>query len=159
MAALVLTNCKIQLGTAWTGTAPGAPGTQSISGTISGPSDISAFTTMVEIPKKVDTKEWTNYGSGGYILKTPGLKSASLKIGINQDFASSQIDSIIRGFGLGTLVYYDITPTNAARSATNPSEVGAAYITSYTPIVGKVGDLLVLSLDWDVTGKFDTLTS
>lgn len=159
MAALVLISCSVQLGTAWTGTAPGAPGTQSISGTITSASDISVFATAVEVPKKVDVKEWTNFGSGGYVLKTPGLKSAALKIGVNQDFAASQLDSIIRGFGLGTLVYYDVKPTSAARSATNPSEVGAAYITSYTPIVGKVGDLLVLTFDWEITGKFDTLTS
>lgn len=159
MAALVLQSCKIQLGTSWTGTAPGAPGTQTISGTISGASDISVFATAVEVPKKVDVKETTNFGSGGFVTKAAGLKSASLKIAVNQDFASSQLDSIIRGFGLGTTVYYDVQPTSASRSATNPSEVGAAIITSYTPIVGKVGDLLVLSLDWEVTGAFTTLTS
>ena len=159
MAALVLTNCKIVLGTTWTGTAPGLPGTQTISGTISAGSDISVFATMVEVPKKVDTKETTNFGSGGYVTKAAGLKSASLKIAVNQDFAASQLHSIINGFGVGASVYYDVMPTNAARGATNPSEVGQAIITNYTPIVGKVGDLLVLSLEWDVNGAFTTLTA
>jgi hypothetical protein len=159
MAALVLTNCKIQLGTSWTGTAPGGPGTQTVSGTINSGSDISVFVTAVEVPKKVDVKESTNFGSGGYVTKAAGLKSASLKIAVNQDFASSQLHSIINGFGLGTSVYYDIQPTSSSRGATNPSEVGQAIITSYTPVVGKVGDLLVLSLDWEVTGAFATLTS
>lgn len=159
MAALVLTNCKIQIGAAWTGTAPGGPGSQTVAGTITTASDLSVFATSVEVPKKADVKESTNFGSGGYVTKAAGLKSASLKIGVNQDFAASQLHSIISGLGLGAVVYYDVMPTNAVRSATNPSEVGQAIITSYTPVMGKVGDLLVLSLDWEVTGAFATLTA
>lgn len=161
MAALVLLNAKVQLGAAWTGTAPGSPGTQTVAGTVSAPTDISAYTTMIEVPFKVDTKDWTNFGSGGYVLKTPGLKSTSFKIGLNQDFAASQIHAIIQTTlgGLGSLIYFDVMPTNAARSATNPSVVGQAIIDNYTPVVGKVGDLLVLSFDWPVTGAFATLTS
>lgn len=159
MSALVLTSATIQVGTAWTGTAPGTPGTQTISGTVSSPSDISAYVFQVEAPWNVDTPDASNFGSGGYVVQLAGMKSVGgLKLGINQDYAGAAIDSLVRGW-FGTTVYIDVKPTSAVRSATNPSAVYAAIVSQYIPVVGQVGNKAMMSLQWQVTGAFAVLTS
>ena len=160
MAATVLTNAMILAGAAWTGTSPGAPGTQTIAGTITSTSDLSAYCTNVELPEEVNMVDAANFGSGGYMIRLPGLKSAGIGLGFINDYAGSALDQILRvTFGFGTLIYLDIKPTNSARSATNPSFVFATYISDYKPIVGSVGALSAPSVNWQTTGAFGYLTA
>lgn len=161
MAALVLTSAMPQAGAAWTGTAPGLPGTQTTSGTITSASDLSTYCTNVAVNVKAAMLDTTNFGSGGYHAEIPGLKTGQVGLGFNQDYAASALDVIIRTTlgGLGTLVYFDIKATSASRSATNPSFVFAAYIADYTFITGNVGDKNTTMLPLTPTGAFAWLTS
>jgi hypothetical protein len=161
MAALVLTSAKIQVAAAWTGTAPGLPGTQTISGTLTTPSDISGYVTKVTLPEQVAMQPATNFASGGYEVNLSGLKSAQVQLELNQDYAAAALDTIIRTTlgGLGATVYIDVMPTSSARSATNPSYVFACIINSYAPVSGSVGNLATLSVSWPTTGAFGTLTA
>ena len=84
------------------------------------------MTTSVDLGLAADTLEYTNFASGGWKLNTVGLKSGTLQVNFNQDFAASQVDALFGlggtfGFGTGTVFYMDIKPTSAARGATNPS--------------------------------------
>lgn len=162
MAAFVNVSRKVQLATAWSGTAPGLPGTQTISGTLTSAQDISSFVRAGNPSTKVAMQDGTTFGSGGFVVQYPGLKSGDdITLDLVADYAASQIDVIIRTTlgGLGALVYLDLLPTNAARSTTNPSFVAAAYISAYTPVQGGVGDLGMGSLGLTITGAFGYLTA
>lgn len=161
MAITVLTSSQIQLATAWTGTAPGLPGTQTISGTLTSASDISAFVQSVGVETSAALQDGTTFASGGFVSNYAGLKSGTLTLNLLNDFAASQLDAIIRTTlgGLGATVYYDVKPTNSARGASNPSYVGAVILSDWKPITTQVGNLTVVSVSWSTVGKFDTLTS
>jgi hypothetical protein len=163
MAVQVFTNAMILMGTGWTGTAPGAPGTQTVSGTVSTATDedISLWVTEVGVDVSAEIKDGPTHGSGGYILRYAGLKSGTLTLAIIGDYAASSIDVFIRSTfgGLGASVYYDVKPTNSARGATNPSQVGQVIISHYNPVPMKVGELVAVTYTWPTTGAFATLTS
>lgn len=156
MAVFAMTSAMPQLATAWTGTSPGNPGTQTISGTLTTPTDVSAMCVQVSVSFEADELEYTNFASGGWRQKLAGLKSGMVQFDFNQDYAASQVDALFGlggTFGFGTTFYTDIKPTNSARSATNPSTVLQILNLSYTPIAGKVGDLAVVSLQFPFTGQ------
>ena len=159
MAIAVATTTKIQLAAAWTGTAPGTASTPS--GTLSSPSDISAYCTAVEVPFTVGTQDGTTFGSAGFTVKYASLKDGSLSLTLLNDFAATYLDSIIWSTlgGLGATVYFDVMPTSAARGTSNPSYVGAVIITDYKPIPVSVGGLAAVSVTWPTTGAFARLTS
>lgn len=162
MAALVLTNCSATIGTSFLATAPGLPGTQTIAGTVVAASGLTLDTYLrkVTLSDKVAMQDSTTFGSGGYTAQLPGMKSADISIELNQDFASSAIDTTFYGYYAGgSLVYLDVKPTNAARSATNPSYVYACYVGQYEPVNQKVGDLAVVTIPLMVTGAFTRLTA
>lgn len=164
MAAFVNTSRMILLGTAWSSVAPGIPGTQTIAGTITSPKDISGFVKSGHPSTKAAMQDTTTFGSGGYSAVIPGLKSGDdITFECLSDFAASQINSIVNtdlgGVNSGTLVYVDIKPTNAARSATNPSFVAAGYITAWTGGGGSVGDVAMAQLTISITGKFGDLVA
>lgn len=161
MAIQVLTNAQVQLSTTWTGTAPGLPGTQTISGTLASASDISAFVQSAGVETSVALQDGTTFGSGGFVSNYAGLKSATLTLNLLNDFAASQLDAIIRTTlgGLGATVYYDVKPTNSARGTSNPSYVGAVILSDWKPITTQVGNLTVVSVSWSTVGQFTTLTA
>ena len=47
---------------------------------------------------------------------------------------------------VGTVIPVEVRASSAARSAANPSYVGQALVTEYTPIKGKVGEAHAVSL-------------
>lgn len=160
MASFVALTAMSLSGTAWTGTAPGDPGSQTVSGTITSTTDWSSWSTSVSMDPKLAEVEFTNFGSNGFKQFKPGLFECDLTFELNQDYASSQVDATIWPlFSVRTLTYFDLKPTNSARSATNPSVVFAGYITSYNPFGVKVGDAVVTTVPVKVTGAFARLTS
>lgn len=161
MSAIVLTNATISAGAAWTGTAPGLPGTQTVAGTITTASDLSTYCTSVTLPLTIGTDDATNFGSGGFRVVLSAIKSTDVGLNLNNDFAASALNDILRTTlgGLGATVYLDVRATSAARSATNPSYVFACVITSLQPINGAIGSINSMSLTWPSTGKFEVLTA
>lgn len=157
---LVLTNAQILVGSAWTGTAPGLPGNQTVSGTIASPVDISQWVVSISTPFTADQKDSTTMGSGGWSSMALGIKHASVSIGVIQDYSASAFNATIWPyFDTGVVMYMDVKPTSASRSATNPSYVMAVLVASYTPVEGKVGDLVAPTLSWAVQAKAVQLTS
>lgn len=161
MAAFVNLSRVVLIGTSWTGTAPGLPGTQTISGTISSSTDISSFVMGGEFTGNTAMVEGTTFGSGGFEVKYPGLKSGDdITFEAVSDFAASQLYSVIAPlFAASTLTYVDLKPVSGSRAATNPSTVLAGYISKHSPYGGGVGDLAKASFTLTITGKFGDLTS
>jgi len=131
MAVFSMTSCFVGIGTSWTGTAPGDPGTQTVSGTLSS-TDLSTMITSIDISLAADELDYTNFGSGGWRQKISGLKAGTIQINFNQDFAASKVDALfgiggsLMPFGGSGSYYIEIKPTSSARSATNPSRRASA---------------------------------
>lgn len=162
MPAFVNTSRMTLLGAAWTGTAPGLPGTQTIAGTITTPQDISAFVRAGNASPQVAMQDGTTFSSGGFTVMYPGLRSGdTITFDCLSDFAASTLYPIVQTTlgGLGAAVFLDQKATNASRSATNPSFVAAGFISAWSPMGGSVGDLSAASLTITITGAFGYLAA
>jgi hypothetical protein len=162
MAVFALTSATLQVGTAWTGTAPG--GTSAASGTISSAVDISSLVNQVELSLEAEELDYTNFASAGWRQKIGGLQMGTVNLTLNQDFAASVTDAIFGlggtlGFGSTSSLYMDIRATSSARSATNPSYVLRFLNLGYSPISNGVGELATVSLSFPTTGLIARLTS
>ena len=157
-------NRMILVGAGWTGTSPG-PAVVTPAGTITTPSDISAFTVGGAEPGwDVADVDITNFGSLGYKQLLMGIISGTdITIDALSDFAASQLRAIVMttlGGPAGRLpVYLDIKPTNAARGATNASYVAETRISHWSGVMGNVGDKAAASLVLKVNGTFIELTA
>jgi hypothetical protein len=160
VATLVLTSATTLYGTAWaSGTAPG-PGNPTVSGTLTTVLDLSDHIKQVSLNMNVAMQDFTTFGDGAFISQKPGLKGADFSVDFNQDFAASNVDAAFGGgFLAGTLFYFDFKPTSAARSATNPSYIYAAYVSQWTPIGQTVGDRAAVTVPFAVTGTYARLTA
>ena len=69
-----------------------------------------------------------------------GLKTWSLDLEVANDFAASQVDSIIFPL-VGTQVAVVFRPTSAAVGASNPQYSGTGMLSTYNPVGQSVGDL------------------
>lgn len=162
MAVFALTSATIQVGTAWTGTAPG--GTAAASGTISSATNISALVSQVELSLEAEQLDFTNFASAGWRQKIGGLQMGTVSLTLNQDFDASVTDAIFGlggtlGFGSTSTLYMDVRPTSAARSAANPSYVLRFLNLGYSPISNGVGELATVSLTFPTTGVITRLTA
>jgi len=100
---------------------------------------MTSFTESITLSAEADAPEDTAMGDDWRSFLSGGLKSASLDVTFNQDFAASGNDTVLWPL-LGTSAAWLIRPTTAAVGATNPSFSGVAIITSYPPIGGTAGD-------------------
>ncbi len=169
MAQFVLTAKQVQIAAAWTGTAPGDPGTQTISGTLTSGIDISQYVdTGAEVGWNSDMVEKTNMASGGFRSYIAGLSSGDdIQIPLQADFAASamwdDLQTVFGSLGISrpgsSEAYIDIKADDASRGATNPSFVAAVLGMGVQPIQGGVGDLARHGLTLKVTGAFTLLES
>ena len=162
MTISVATTSTILLGTAWTGTAPGAAATPS--GTINSGSgtyiDATSYCQAVEVPMTSEMKDGETFGSVGFKVRYCGLKDGALTLTLLNDFATGLLDSkLYTLWSTQALTYFDVKPTSAARGTSNPSFVGAVYINDYKPMQVQVGNLVVMQYTWPTTGQFIRLTS
>lgn len=88
-----------------------------------------------------------------------GLKSWSLNIDFQQDFAASEVDATIWPI-IGTVVAVVVKPTSGSVSSTNPSFSGNVLIGGdYSPVGGSHGDLATTSVGWKGSGALTRATS
>lgn len=122
--------------------------------------DHSADIASVEIDLQGVQLDTTNYGSGGWTESIRGLRSGTLKMTFQQDFASTTVDDRINAlYEAGTAVAVAIRPTSASIGATNPEYQFNVLPLEHMPITGSVGDLGTLDLTWPITGAVTRATS
>ncbi|WP_435111873.1 hypothetical protein [Nocardiopsis synnemataformans] len=112
--------------------------------------NLSDFTRSVTISVEAEELEDTAMGDD-WRSRLGGLKSFSIDVEFNQDFAASAIDQTLWPL-LGTTVAFTLKPTSAAVSETNPEYSGSVLITEYTPLDGAVGDLATTSVSFPGNG-------
>jgi hypothetical protein len=162
MAVASLNTAYVAIGTIWTGTAPGTASTPA--GTLTA-TDLSGWVTNINAAGSMATNDVTTFGSGGYSAFVAGLKSGTVQFDLLQDFAAAATNALlglngtVRSFGSSSLIYVEVKPANAARSATNPSFVCAVLNANWTFMGAKVGDVPTISWSPVVTGAFAELVA
>ncbi len=113
--------------------------------------DLSTYCAKAELQVKVEDKDDTNYGSGGWHEHLGGLKQGTLNMEFFNDFAATFLDSIMWPL-LGTVVAFEVRAAQGARSTSNPAYTGNLLVEAWNPITGGVGDLATVSVAYSTTG-------
>ena len=119
--------------------------------------DLSSYVTSITLSQSADNLEDTAMGdtSRSYI---GGLKSGTVDIEFNADFAASKTEATIFPL-VGTSTAVVIKPVDASVSATNPSYTFNAICTEWDTLNGSVGEIATHSVSWPITGAITKATS
>lgn len=94
-----------------------------------------------------------------WVEQTGGLKSGTLAITFNDDYAASSVDTTLwSAFNTGTVVTFSTKPTSAATSATNPSYSGSVLPSQHS-IGGGVGELAAKTVSFPLSGAVTRATA
>ena len=119
--------------------------------------DLSTYVTSVTLSQSADSLEDTAMGdtSRSYI---GGLKSGTVDIEFNADFAASKTEATIFPL-VGTSTAVVVKPVAASVSATNPSYTFNAIVTEWDTLNGSVGEIATHSVSWPIPGAITKATS
>ena len=109
-----------------------------------------------------DKQEFTNMASSGAREYKIGLKTGTLNVEFNQDFANSATatDQALWGiYNTGANVTFEVRPTSAVVGVANPKFTGSLTPEGYSPLTGSVGDGSTTSISWGVTGAVTRATA
>ncbi|MET9965454.1 phage tail tube protein [Streptomyces sp. NPDC006356] len=116
------------------------------------------YTKKAELTVEVEEKDVTNYASLGWKEVIGGLKSGELSCEFLQDFAATELDSIMWPL-LGTVVPFEVRADQAAVGASNPKYTGSILINGWNPLTGSVGDEATVSLGFPTSGAVARATA
>jgi hypothetical protein len=119
---------------------------------------LSSYTKKAELSVEVEDKDVTTYGSLGWKEVIGGIKSGELAVEFLQDFAASQLDSIMWPL-LGTVVAFEVRPDQAAVGTSNPKWTGSILIKAWNPIQGSVGDEATVGVTFPTSGAVTRATA
>lgn len=118
----------------------------------------STWAKKITLDVEVEDLDATTFGGSGWKALLGGLKSGTVSVDLNQDFAASQVDATLWPL-LGTLFTVKIRPTSGSISATNPEFSGSCLLTKYSPLDGSVGDLAGTTIDIPTSGVWARATT
>ena len=119
---------------------------------------LSSYTKKAELSVEVEDKDVTTYASLGWKEVLGGLKSGELACEFLQDFAASQLDSIMWAL-LGTVVTFEVRADQAAVGTSNPKYTGSILIKNWNPIEGSVGDEATVGVSFPTSGAVTRATA
>ncbi|MEU6491086.1 phage tail tube protein [Streptomyces sp. NPDC046984] len=119
---------------------------------------LNEYTKKAELSVEVEEKDVTNYASLGWKEVLGGLKSAELGCEFLQDFAATELDSIMWPL-LGSVVPFEVRADQGAVSTSNPAYTGNILINGWNPITGSVGDEATVSMGFPTSGLVTRTTS
>lgn len=119
--------------------------------------DISDHCSSVTINYSSELQDDTAFGDGTR-SRVGGLFDWSMDLEIQNDYASSQVDSILFPL-VGTTFTVIARPTSSSVSATNPNYTGTGILENYQPIQGAVGDLVTAGITIQAAGTLSRATS
>ena len=90
--------------------------------------------------------------------RTGGLKSGTLSIDFQQDFAASEVDATLFPL-LGSTTAFVVKPTSGSVSSTNSSYSGTVLVNQHIPIANAVGELATMSVSFPTSGTITRATS
>src|SRR5262245_2150721 len=104
-----------------------------------GGTDLSQYTSKVEVTAEVEEKDVTTFASTGWKALLGGLKSGQIAITLKNDITVGTLDSLLWPL-LGTLSAFEVRGTSAVVGTSNPKYTGSVLIKTLMPIAGTVGD-------------------
>lgn len=108
---------------------------------------------VASVTLTTDVAEVTTTAFGDTAVKrVGGLKDNSVQFEFHQDFATSNLESIVYPL-IGTVAAITVKPTSDAIATSNPEYQFNALISSWSPIAGAVGDLATVSVTWQISGE------
>jgi hypothetical protein len=117
--------------------------------------DLSSYVESVTLNRQFDELENTAMGGTGHSFQK-GLEASSVTINFYNDTAAAKVLQTLQAqWGLSAAV--SVQQTSAANSAANPLYTMNCLINKTTDVNGKVSDLGMQSVTWNVNGVI-TLT-
>lgn len=113
--------------------------------------DLSTYTSKIELTAEVDEKDVTTFGSSGWTEVLGGIAKGQMAIGFKQDVAASALDSIMWAL-FGTVVTFEVRLSNAAVGTNNPKYTGSVLVKEWKPIAGSVGDAAEVDVAFPTSG-------
>lgn len=123
-----------------------------------GGTDVSTYVRSVTLPLGAEMVDDTTMGDTTRINKG-GLKTWSLEIEFQQDFADNLIDEILWTIGVGNTTAIIVRPTTSAVGLGNPNYTGTGVLESYQPFGQSVGDLATSTVTFQCAGAITRATS
>jgi hypothetical protein len=120
--------------------------------------DLSLHVKEVEVSWDVSIEDVTTMGASGK-QKLAGIEDDNFSITWLQDYAAAKVDATIAPLIRAAAFAFEIRPTTAAVSATNPKFTGNALLASYQPVAGSVGSAHEVSSDFEVDGVITRATA
>lgn len=120
--------------------------------------DRSGNVSKAEVDDSFETKETTNFGSGGAKTNLAGLEEGSISITFKNDFAVGALDEAMWALRR-QVVPFEIRPSAEARSTSNPAYTGNILINGWKPIAGSVGDVAEVDIEFPLDGPLARQTS
>jgi hypothetical protein len=118
---------------------------------------VSDHGNKVELPVKVTDLDATTFGQT-WKVRRGGLKEGNVNVDFLNDFVATVLDDIMWA-QLGNVIPFEVRPTSGARSTSNPGYTGSLLMDGWTPIIGKVGDLVTVSISFPTSGAVTRQTS
>jgi hypothetical protein len=112
---------------------------------------LSTYVKKVTLKIDAAAQDITAMGGNGYKASIGGLKSWSVDVEFNQDFAASAIDATLWPL-IGTVVPVRVKALSTANSTTNPEYSGNVFMKTYQPIQGAVGATAMTTVTFDGAG-------
>ena len=119
---------------------------------------LNEYTKKAELAVEVEAKDVTNYASLGWKEVVGGIKSGQLGCEFLQDFAATELDSIMWPL-LGTVVAFQARLDNSTTTTSNPMYSGNVLIKGWNPIEGSVGDEASVSVTYPTSGAVTRTTA
>jgi len=113
--------------------------------------DRSSYVRSVGLAVEVEELETTAASSSGARSRIGGLRTGTLDVEFNNDFADGLIDDIVWAI-LGTVVTFEYRPVNTGVGVNNPRYSGSVLISSWTPVSQAVGELVTVAVSWPTSG-------
>lgn len=111
---------------------------------------LSDHASKAELPIKVTDLDATTFGQTWHVRRG-GLKDGNVNLEFFNDFVAANLDEIMWAL-IGTVVPFEVRATSSGRSTSNPGYTGNILIDQWSPIMGKVGDLVTVSVGFPTSG-------
>ncbi len=105
-----------------------------------GPYDLTGFTGKLDTSEMSALKPNTNFGSGGYASKLPGLNSFTHQLAGNADFAAAGVSTLFNSGSPGTQYAWCANPLGGA-AAGEASIFGRGRLASGKFMTGLIGEV------------------
>lgn len=122
--------------------------------------DLSDRCSKIELTAEIEDKDVTTFASLGWKEVLGGLASGTLAITFKNDYAASEVDSIMWPLLLTRVPQtFAVRADNAAVGASNPEYSGSVLVKEWKPLAGSVGDVAEAEVSYPTSGAVSRATS